>query len=71
MRRVTFPSTTFHSSMYADSNLLDFVVVFLQGTGFTSASLINAYTMVGAPMQNIKASYVNYFDFSTNNYNKG
>lgn len=57
--------------MYADENLMDFLVVFLQGTGFVSASLINAYTMVGAKMQNIKASYVNYFDYDTNNYNKG
>ena len=71
MRRVTFPSTQFHSSMYADSNLLDFLVVFLQGTGFVSASLINAYTMVGTKMQNIKASYVNYFDSNSANYNKG
>lgn len=52
-------------------NLLDFLVVFLQGTGFVSASLINAYTMVGTKMQNIKASYVNYFDHNSANYNKG
>jgi hypothetical protein len=71
MRKVTFPSTQFHSSLYADSNLLDFLVVFLQGTGFVAASLINAYTMVGTTMQNIKASYVNYFDYDATNYNKG
>lgn len=71
MRKVTFPSSSFHSSLYADSNLMDFLVVFLQGTGFVSASLINAYTMVGAKMQNIKASYVNYFDYDSTNYNKG
>jgi hypothetical protein len=71
MRQVTFSSTQFHSSLYADSNLLDFVVVFLQGGGFVAASLINAYTMVGTKMQNIKASYVNYFDYDSTNYNKG
>jgi hypothetical protein len=71
IRRVTFPSSQFHSSLYADSNLLDFLVVFRQGAGFVAASLINAYTMVGAKMQNIKASYVNYFDHNSNNYNKG
>lgn len=61
MRKVTFNSRQFHSSLYADDSLLDFVIVFLQGTTFTGASLINAYTMVGSKMQNIKASYVNYF----------
>lgn len=71
LRKVTFPSTQFHSSLYADPNLLDFLVVFLQGTGFVAASLINAYTMVGTKMQNIKASYVNYFDYDSSNYNKG
>lgn len=71
MRKVTFPSTQYHSSLYADDSLLDFLVIFLQGTGFVSASLINAYTMVGAKLQNIKASYVNYFDNSAANYNKG
>lgn len=35
-----------------------------------STALINAYTMVGAPMQNIKASYVNYYD-ATTQYNTG
>lgn len=35
-----------------------------------STTLINAYTMVGAKMQNIKASYVNYYD-SVTNFNKG
>ena len=35
-----------------------------------STALINAYTMVGAPMQNIKASYVNYYD-GTSQFNKG
>lgn len=71
MRKVTFPSTQFHSSVYADGNLLDFLVIFLQGSGFVAASLINAYTMVGANIQNIKASYVNYFDFDATNYNRG
>lgn len=61
MRKVTFDSTQFHSSLYADDSLLDFVVVFLQGSTFATSSLINAYTMVGTKMQNIKASYVNYF----------
>lgn len=71
MRKVTFPSTQFHSNVYADQNLLDFLVVFLQGSGFVAASLINAYTMVGTKIQNIKASYVNYYDFDANNYNRG
>ena len=37
-----------------------------------TTGLINAYTLVGANMQNIKAAYVNYYDNSGNNaYNKG
>lgn len=72
MRKVTFDSTQYHSSVYADDSLLDFVVVFLQGTTFISSSLINAYTMVGAKMQNIKASYVNYYESTSGSYyNKG
>lgn len=50
MRKVTFSSTEFHSSLYADDSLLDFVVVFLRGATLVSTALINAYTMVGAKM---------------------
>ena len=50
MRKVTFNSTEFHSSLYADDSLLDFVVVFLRGATLVSTALINAYTMVGAKM---------------------
>lgn len=71
MRKVQFSSTEFHSSLYADDNLLDFVVVFIQGTSYVSSSLINAYTMNGAKMQNIKASYVNYYVRTNGYYNKG
>ena len=70
MRQVTFDSTSFHSSLYADDSLTDFVIVFLRGSTIVSSALINAYTMVGAQMQNIKASYVNYYD-STTNINTG
>ena len=71
MRKVKFSSTQFHSSLYADDSLLDFVIVFLQGTTLTTSSLINAYTMVGSKMQNIKASYVNYYEDTNGNINKG
>lgn len=70
MRQVTFPSTSFHSSLYADDTLLDFLLVFFRGGVATGRILINAYTMVGARLQNIKASYVNYYD-SSSNFNKG
>ena len=46
--------------------------MFLRGSTIMSTALINAYTMVGAPMQNIKASYVNYYDRgSGNSFNRG
>ena len=48
MRQVTFDSTSFHSSLYADDSLTDFVIVFLRGSTIVSSALINAYTMVGA-----------------------
>ena len=70
MRQVTFPSSQFHSSLYADDTLLDFLLVFFRGGQPSGRTLINSYTMVGARMQNIKASYVNYYD-SNSNYNKG
>jgi hypothetical protein len=69
MRKVTFP-INYHSSVYADTNLLDFIVIFTQGGNIVTTSLINAYTVVGAKMQNIKAAYVNYYDDGSN-YNKG
>lgn len=68
MRKVKINS---HSSLYADENLMDFVVVFMRGGSVIYSTLINAYTTVGARMQNIKASYVNYFDSSSTSYNKG
>ncbi len=70
MRKVKF-SSGYHSSLYADSNLLDFVFVFMQGPTTISYSLINAYTITGADLQNIKASYVNYYDSTSGPYNKG
>jgi hypothetical protein len=71
MREVTFPSN-YYTSLYADQNLLDFVIVFRNNGGIVSIGLINAYTVVGSKMQNIKASYVNYYDLGSNsNYNKG
>ena len=36
-----------------------------------SYCLINGYTMTGATMQNIKAAYVNYYDSTGGNFNKG
>lgn len=69
MRKVTFP-TNYYSSVYSDNNLLDFIVFFTQGGNIVTASLINAYTVVGAKLQNIKAAYVNYYDDGTS-YNKG
>jgi hypothetical protein len=71
MRQVTFPSG-FQSSIYADQNLLDFVMIFKQGSTIVSYALINGYTVTGATMQNIKASFVNYFYNTANGaYNTG
>jgi hypothetical protein len=70
MRKVTFPSN-YYSSLYADDNLLDFVITFRNNGGIVSTGLINAYTVVGSKMQNIKAAFVNYFDYTASNYNKG
>lgn len=70
MRKVTFKEN-YYTSLYADQNLLDFVVIFYQGATIASIGLINAYTVVGSKMTNIKASYVNYYDASSSNYNKG
>jgi len=70
MRKVTYPSN-YYTSLYADSNLLDFVITFRNNGGIVSTGLINAYTVVGTTMKNIKASYVNYYDLSSSNYNKG
>ena len=72
MREVTFPSG-YHTSMYADPTLLDFLFIFYQGTNIASYCLINGFTLTGAKMQNIKAAYVNYYDSSYNaqTYNKG
>lgn len=69
MRRVVFP-TGYHSSLYADQNLLDFVISFYHGSTMMSATLINAYTIEAVKMANIKYSYVNYYDNSSI-YNKG
>ena len=72
MRQVVLP-TGYHSSLYADTNLLDFLFIFRQGTSIISYCLINGYTMSGSKMSNIKAAYVNYYDASTSPYpyNKG
>ncbi len=70
MRKVTFPNN-YYSSLYADSNLLDFVITFRNNGNIITTGLINAYTIVGTTLKNIKASYVNYYDFSATNYNKG
>lgn len=70
MRKVTFPAN-YYSSLYADVNLLDFIIVFNQGGSKTSMGLINAYTIVGSTLTNVKASYVNYWDYSLTQYNKG
>lgn len=69
MRRVTFP-TSYQSPLYADSNLLDFVIAFYHGPNMVSTGLINAYTIKATKMANIKYSYVNYYDNSVI-YNKG
>jgi len=70
MRRITLPSG-YHSPIYADTNLLDFLLIFYQGGIVASYCLINAYTVTGAQMQNIKAAYVNYFDNTAGAFNKG
>jgi hypothetical protein len=70
MRKVTFPSD-YYTSLYVDENLLDFVLIFRNNGGIKSTALINSYTVVGTKLQNIKASFVNYYDFSASNYNKG
>jgi hypothetical protein len=44
MRRVTFPAG-YHSPLYADPYVLDFVLVFMNGGTVVSSSLINAYTI--------------------------
>ena len=49
MRKVTLPNG-YHSSIYADSNLLDFLLVFIHDTQLVSLSLINGYTVVGKTM---------------------
>ncbi len=70
MRKVTFPAN-YYSSLYADVNLLDFIIVFYQGGSKVSMGLINAYTIVGSTLTNVKASYVNYWDYTITQYNKG
>lgn len=70
MRKVTFPSN-YYTSLYADNNLLDFVITFRNNGAIVSTGLINAYTVVGTTLKNIKASYVNYYDYSASKYNKG
>lgn len=70
MRKVTFPSK-YYGSLYADSNLLDFVITFKNNGNIVSTGLINAYSVVGATLKNIKASFVNYYDYSATKYNKG
>ncbi len=70
MRKVTFPAN-YYTSLYADSNLLDFVITFRNNGAIVSTGLINAYTVVGTTMKNIKASYVNYYDYNSAKYNKG
>ena len=71
MRQITLPSG-YHSPIYADTNLLDFLFTFKHGSDVVSYCLVNGYTVTGARMQNIKAAYVNYYDNSANsNYNKG
>ena len=70
MRQVVFPDG-FMSSIYADSNVLDFLFVFKHGSTVISYCLINGYTVTGAKMQNIKAAYVNYYDNTAGAYNIG
>lgn len=70
MRQVVLP-TGYHSPLYADQNLLDFLFIFKHGAATVSYCLINAFTLTGARMQNIKAAYVNYYDSTAGPYNKG
>ena len=70
MRRVTFPSG-YHSPLYADSKLLDFVVAFFQNSVLVSSTLINAYTIKAAKLTNVKYSYVNFYDNGGSIWNKG
>jgi len=70
MRQVIF-DPAYHPSLYADNNLLDFVFIFTHGSTIISYCLINAYTMTGARLSNIKASFVNYYDNIAGSYNKG
>ncbi len=63
MRQVVLPSG-YHSPIYADTNLLDFLFIFKQGSAVISYCLINGFTMSGVKLQNIKAAYVNYYDNS-------
>lgn len=46
-------------------------MTFRNNNGLVSTGLINAFTIVGSRLQNLKASYVNYYYFTTSNYNKG
>jgi len=72
MREVVLP-TGYHSPLYSDKNLLDFLFVFKHGSSVVSYCLVNGFTMTGAKMENIKAAYVNYYDSSSNPFpfNKG
>lgn len=70
MRRVVFPSG-YQSPLYADNNLMDFILAFYHGSTLISNSLINAYTIKAARMANIKYSYVNYYDNGGTTFNKG
>ncbi len=47
------------------------MLIFRNNGGIVSTGLINSYTIVGTTLQNIKAAFVNYYDFSAANYNKG
>ncbi|KRW99768.1 hypothetical protein PPERSA_07845 [Pseudocohnilembus persalinus] len=55
----------FQSQMYADDRVLDFVITFKYGNfmtqTFSSATLINAYTLNEEPFKHIKVSYINYY----------
>lgn len=70
MRRVTFP-TGYHAPLYADTNVLDFVITFINGGTVISSTLINAYTVEATPLTNIKAAYINYYDDASGVTNKG
>ena len=70
MRQVIL-ERSYHPSIYADNNLLDFLFIFTHGTQIISYCLINAYTVTGAKLTNIKASFVNYYDNNAGSYNKG